>query len=818
MKTSPKVHKSAYVGLFVITLTTIMYEILLTRIFSVTMWYHFAFMAVSIALFGMTVGAIIVYLFPDHFAQRRIHRNLATSAMFFPITVVASFWIHLSIPLQTGQATSVTLLWNFAMISIPFIFSGINVCLMLTKFPGQVGRLYAADLGGAAIGCILIIYLLDITDGPSAVLVVAALAGVGAFLYASDSDHRRLKRATSVSGVLLVLLAGTQMVLISRRIPLLRLKWAKGEAERPLLHETWNSFSRVRVWGDPDSPLPPDGAGISTACLSGRRSTYLMMDIDASASTVITAFDGDLQEVDFLKCDIVNLAHFVRPDSDVLVVGTGGGRDILSALVFEQNSVTGVEINENIIDLVTETYGDFSGRLDRMPGVRFVHDEARSYITRSEDKFDIIQVSLIDTWAATASGAFVLTENSLYTVEAWKIFLERLTSNGVLTFSRWYRRDNPGEVYRIATLASASLMEQGVEIPRDHIVIARYMDRTGEEDSPTGLATLLVSKTPFTAQDLEIIDRVVAEMQFELVLTPHYTIDPVFERITSGEDLTSFTASFPLNIAPPSDDKPFFFHMLRLRNVTDATSIRTGQTNLVAVYALGALLVIVCGLTLLCIIVPLLLTTKRLEPTEIRRTFPSFLFFAAIGLGFMLVEISQLQRLTVFLGHPTYGLSVALFSILLSSGIGSYLTQRVQTNVIRSTLTRLSLLLAALLLAGLLTPLVITQFAAATTAVRIVVAVTILFPLGLFMGMSFPMGMKIASTRAGPLTPWLWGINGATSVCASVFAVAISLNLGISASFWTGFSCYLLAFASILWVSSRRHPTPVDTTARSALP
>lgn len=217
VKTPPRLHKSAYVGLFVIALTTITYEILLTRIFSVTMWYHFAFVAVSIALFGMTVGAIIVYLFPDHFAQSLIYRNLTASALLFPITIVASFWIHLSIPLRTGQATSVTLLLNFVLISIPFIFSGITVCLMLTKFPGQVGRLYAADLAGAATGRILCILLLDITDGPSVVLVVATIAGVGAFLYASDSDHRWLKRATLVSGALLVLLAGAQMVLANRR-------------------------------------------------------------------------------------------------------------------------------------------------------------------------------------------------------------------------------------------------------------------------------------------------------------------------------------------------------------------------------------------------------------------------------------------------------------------------------------------------------------------------------------------------------------------------------------------------------------------------
>jgi predicted membrane-bound spermidine synthase len=216
------------------------------------------------------------------------------------------------------------------------------------------------------------------------------------------------------------------------------------------------------------------------------------------------------------------------------------------------------------------------------------------------------------------------------------------------------------------------------------------------------------------------------------------------------------------------------------------------------------LLVIVCGLTFLCIIVPLLLTTKRLQKAQLRRAVPLLQFFAGIGMGFMLVEISQMQRLTVFLGHPTYGLSVVLFSLLLSGGIGSYLTNRVQTQVIRSTLVRLSILLLVLLLAGLLTPLIISAFAGMTTAIRILVAVILLFPLGLFMGMAFPLGMKIASEKASSFTPWLWGINGATSVCASVFAVAISLNWGISVSYWAGLVCYVLASVAVLWIGLRR--------------
>src|SRR6185295_11229342 len=179
---------------------------------------------------------------------------------------------------------------------------------------------------------------------------------------------------------------------------------------------------------------------------------------------------GDPEAVSHLKYDVTNVAHYLRPNSRVVVVGTGGGRDVLSALLFNQRQVTGVEINESIIDLVNRRFGDFTGHLDRDPRVQFVNDEARSYIARSPDRYDLIQISLIDTWAATAAGAFVLSENSLYTLEAWQTFLNHLEPNGVLTFSRWYF-PLPGQVYRLTSIATAALMDLGIKQPRDHIIV-----------------------------------------------------------------------------------------------------------------------------------------------------------------------------------------------------------------------------------------------------------------------------------------------------------------------------------------------------------
>jgi hypothetical protein len=320
-------------------------------------------------------------------------------------------------------------------------------------------------------------------------------------------------------------------------------------------------------------------------------------------------------------------------------------------------------------------------------------------------------------------------------------------------------------------------------------------------NTPDGVGTILVSKEPFSDKDLDTIEELTSNMHFDLVLSPRYSLDSTFSTIASGKDLDLFTANFPINIAAPIDDSPFFFHMLRFRDTFNREMWKHGANtfNMKAVFVLGALLLIVSGLTFLCIIVPLILATPR---ASLRGALPFLIFFASIGFGFMLVEISQMQRLIVFLGHPTYGLSVVLFALLLSSGLGSYLTDRVDNpSLTSSPIARLALLLCALIIFGLLTPSITTLFRGSITTLRVLLAVGILFPLGLFMGMAFPLGMRIASIESASLTPWLWGINGATSVCASVLAVVIALNSSISMSFWIGFLCYVVAFIAFVWAT-----------------
>jgi hypothetical protein len=782
-----------------VTLATLMYEILLTRIFSVTTYYHFAFMAISIAMFGMTIGGIVVYLHPAYRREDQAVHQMGRGSFLFSIWIVIGILTHLFVPFYTGTSLEglASMLVTFAALSAAFVYSGICVCLALTRFPRQVSRIYAVDLAGAATGCLLVIGVLKFTDGLSAVFLSALLAAVASLLFSSQGQQKEWHRAALVFSALLAGVVIANTAAARRGSPLLDLIWVKGKPEQAPVYEKWNSFSRLTVFGDPKVPMSPVTEGTSPTYNPNVAVCALHLMIDAAAETTLTSFNGDFASVDHLKYDVKEIVHYVRPDSNVLIIGAGGGRDVLAALALGQKSVRAVEMNGDILATLNGRFGDFTGHLDRNPRVAFVNDEARSYLARSHERFDVIQASFIDTWAATAAGAFALTENGLYTVEAWDLFLSRLTPSGVVSFSRWFTPGRPEEALRLTSLAAAALKGRGISDPRPHLILVRNAwghDATGITG---GAVTMLISRAPFSPADLDTVETVARRMQFTVVLSPRVASDTRFAALASGADPGGVMAATGADISPPTDNRPFFFQTGRARDMFRWAwgTPRLDQVS-DAAHLLGTLLVIITTLTILCIVIPLRVAGGKLALGSV---WPHVLYFAAIGLGFMLVEVSQMQRLMIFLGHPTYALSVALFTLLLSSGLGSSTTHALGDHSLQKTGTvRLGALIVVLCTFGIFAQRALVAFQDAVTPVRIAVGVGILFPLGFSMGMAFPLGMKVAAEREPELTPWLWGINGATSVCASVLAVIISLYAGISAAFWTGTACYTISCLVLL--------------------
>ena len=763
--------RSTYAGLFLTTLSLLQLELFLTRIFSVTMWYHFAFMAISLAMFGLAAGAVFV----EMLKKREPHATLANTGLLFALSSAICFAVQLYIPVDPETE----LIWTavaFTLVAIPFVFGGMVVCVALTQFPGHTAALYAADLAGSAAGCILTIPILNHIHAPTAVILNAAIAALAAaaFGWSLGGTMRWLAVACSV----ILLVAAT----FNQSLKVVDIQWLKGGRNwHDGIYEKWNALSRIYVR---DTGKEPFGWGMSPAYHPDRKLEQLYLNIDSGAATVITKFDGDLSALEHLKYDVTALAHYLRSPTSVLVIGVGGGRDILTSLVFGQRHVTGVEINPDILGVLTGRFGDYAGNLLTNPTVTLVHDEARSFVARSPEKYGIIQASLIDTWAATSAGAYVLTENGLYTTEAWATFLDHLTPDGILTMSRWYYEAQPAETLRLTALATKSLMDLGVADPRQHIIIVRKQDNS--EIGQYSVATILVSKQPFSAEDVDRIVKISKAMEFVPVLTPRFAERREFEAVATRDQYEQFMRTYPLNIQAPTDDSPFFFHMLRPGDLLKSSTFQgMNQLNLKAVRVLGRLLGIVTLLTAAVIIAPLALR-RRVRET---RSVPLMIYFAAIGLAFMMIEIGQLERLIVFLGHPIYGLTVVLFVLLIASSCGSFCSHR---------LGKWVWLLPAVLAAFItISPAVTHALTAVSAPWRIAASALLLFPSGFFMGTAFPIGIRKALSSGDAPTAWYWGINGAFSVISSVLALVVAVFWGVTMTLLVGLAAYVVGLVAL---------------------
>lgn len=770
------------------------------------MWYHFAFVAVSLAMFGITAGALIVYLLPGIFLKEKTKKHLALSTLAFGISTVVCFLSHLAMPFMPDRSLSglFAMALSYLTISIPFIFSGIAITLVLTRFPAQLNYLYAADLAGAAVGCALFITVLNITDGPTAVLLSSLFPVCAAILLSDTVKMRRLTACICAAASLLVI---ANICSVQLHQPLVRLLWVKAKFEPRPYFERWNSFSRVTIDDDVNERLTPTNWGLSERMKDKPRLQEMQLLVDTLYATAIPAFTGNYKDTEYFQYDISYLAHFLRKNAKVLVIGVGGGRDILAALSFGQKSVVGVEINNIFTDMLQKTFADFSGNFIKDPRVQLVNDEARSFTSRQKDKFDIIQLCFINTGTATGAGAFALSEHSLYTQEAWQMFLDHLTDRGILTCTRNYFIDQsghplPGELQRFVSLARSALTRAGVTEAEKHIICVSWMPAK-ETGQTIGAVTMLVSKQPFLSADLDTLNTVLHDKGYTYLLASGQISDPILEIAASGKGLAELQNKYPVRLDAPTDNNPFFFYVLRFSQLfaTKPAEVGTYQMYIKAMEILAELLVVVIVLTISCFIVPLLLTKNELKLT---RDLPLLSFFAAIGLGFMFIEVSQLQRLIIFLGQPAYSLSVVLFSLLLSSSIGSLMGSRIQdNNFFRNSCLALCSLIAATIAYAFISPQIINMLQTASTPERIAATIAMLFPLGLCMGMAMPLGLRLAARQSPVIMPWLWGINGATSVCASVITVVVSINWGLAASYWTGVVAYLVAIGSFVCAAKK---------------
>ena len=784
-------------------MSVILWEVLLTRIYSVILYYHFAFMVVSVAMFGLTLGAVGIALRRRPVPAATLELCMGRLALWTGVLMVCAMAIQLAVPLRSGghSVSAAYLALSYGLAALPFIPAGAFVCLALTRFQ-PVGTLYAADLAGAGAGCALIPLLVGWLDGPGAVLAAGAIACLGGWMLLFPSRRRWAR-------VCLCLAVGlTALGAANQQTQWLRVRWRHDGPVATPLYESWNAFSRITVVRSYSQE--PFGWGIARERLHQTKPVpELRLEIDSGASTPITAFDGDLQRVDYLRYDVTGIAHRLRPHADTFIIGAGGGRDVLTALAFHQPSILAVEVNPNIVHAVNGVFGDFSGHLDHRPEVRFATDEARSYLASSRQRFDIIQASLVDTAAATASGAYAFVENGLYTVEAWRLFLQRLQPRGVLSFSRWYYGSArwPVETYRLVVLGAEALRAAGVTDPLRHLLLIRMKDiRMSHED---GIATILLSPDPFSPEDLATARDACAAMGCEIALSAQTAVDPILPILVRLPP-AGLHGIFPLDVSPPTDDRPYFFFHARLEHLLDWRQpliYGNSDFHLSAIRILVSLtaLVVLLGLALILLPPCWLRLHGAWSAGAERHTAALPLYFAGIGVAFMCVEIGLIQRLSLFLGHPTYGFTVTLFGLLAFSGLGSLASDRLRARLGWSRAWWL-LVLLVIVLTGMEAGgrWLLEHTVGAGTPQRIALALLLIGPPAFLMGCAFPLGMGLAQRHGDARLAWYWAINGALSTMASVLAMMCALSSGIFVTIWLGIGCY--ALTAVLYRSLTHHP------------
>ncbi|MDB4981554.1 MAG: hypothetical protein JWM82_2306 [Myxococcales bacterium] len=773
----------ALAGLALTSAIVVAHEVLMTRLLSVVTWYALGFFVLSIAMLGLTAGAL--QALRARAAGAPLGPWLAERTILLAVSIIVSLVAALAIPLLSEPTATafVAMLVVAGAMALPMVAGGGIVTRLMSELDVPIGVVYAVDLAGAAAGALAPLALLGPFDGPSAVLVLAVAAAACGLLVAPRGQWRVLAvGATLVLGFGAVANNGAEKGLA--------VSFVKHQFE-PTAHaayafEGWNALSNVRIrtaydvqhaaalWGP--SPKTPPGTVRSALAL-----------IDGDAGTVVHQFH-DLHELEFLRYDVTNVVHWLRPDGPACVIGVGGGRDLESALVAGHSEVLGVEVNPLIVDMLRALQPVSPILAD--PRVTVIVGDGRSVLARRAPHCRTLQASLVDTWASTGAGAFAHTEATIYTREAWAQFLTRVAPDGLLTFSRWYDPSAPREIARLASLAVAALLDHGLPDPSKAFAVV----------AAGHVATLLESPVPFSAADIATLHARAEELGFRVLIAPDTKpVDETLARITAARSLADLDeAGLPVDLdtSPPTDDRPFFFQLLAPRAWLHILDLMRGSRGggVVIPGNFAATLQLHKTFFAVAIVAFLLLGPALRRGGSVGPSLPgrrAAVYFGALGAGFMLAEVALVQRMHVALGHPTYALVVVLAGLLVSTGLGSALSERFMRT--RRATSRAALVAAVVLI--VLPRFVIGPMARATEAsslgARCLWAGAVAGVVGLVLGTLFPSGVRFVARDRG--VPRALALTGTTSVIGGVLAVIVSVTLGIPATFALAGLAYLVA-------------------------
>ncbi len=809
-----------FLSLFLLSAALLTFEINLTRIYSVSQFYHFAFMIVSIALLGFGASGSALSIFPI-LITKETHKSISALSLLVSISILVSFLFTNFVPFNSfsiawDRSQLAILIIHYIILAAPFFFGGLAVGLLLAKLPNSAGRVYTFNLTGSAVGCITALTV-PILFGGEGTVILSCLMGVCASSLSilklpSKEPKSSYKRYLLIAGGLTTLLFIFSTVDLGFRYfgivpytwfdlrisPYKSLSYALQYPGSVVKSSLWNSYSRVDLVSSEGIRSLP---GLSYRYLDKPpEQDGLFVDSDDLNPVVLSVSDSVVYS--YLPTSI---AYYLRPDSEALILGSRGGLDVLTAMNSDAISITAVEVNRTILDAANHIYEN--------PIVKTISESDRSFLNRSKDTFDVVVLSLTSTYHPVRSGAYSLSEDYRYTVESFQNSLNQLNRDGIFAVTRWLQNP-PSEFLRTFAIAVTALENLGIDPAQNILALRGY--NTG---------TLLVKVTGFSDIELKKIREFSSGRNFDLVYAPdidrsevnQYNIltEPLyfetFQELLYTFPREEFYRTYTFDVSPPTDDKPFLGHYFKWSQANQIMA-EFGKTwqpfGGAGYFVIIALLLLAVTVALFLIILPIIVFQIRkyinpldnnfnsinkfsLGPSNHRKRYILyFIYFGLLGLGFLFVEIPLIQGFILYLGHPSFALSTILFTILLFSGIGSRISQHV------SLLPAISILVIILLFQPIILPYVFETTLGFPIITRITVTIMLLAPVGFLMGIPFPSGIKnVSEIDQNPvLTPWFWAINGSISVISSILAALLALSFGFTWVFRFGALFYAAAW------------------------
>lgn len=804
----------------------IAYEITLVRLFSIAQWHHFAHMIISLALLGFGASGTAISLTqrwlmgnrwkPDEVA-RRFHTTYTICGLLYSITVVGCFVLHQYVPFnplmlvwQPSQVLSIFVL--YLILSVPFFFGAACIGLALLRFAGNVNRLYFFDLFGSGIGALGIIVTMYLIP-PAQNLTLISAVGFCAVLIANWESWktRKWRRIVLITGLAAAFIGYLLFNPVSIKIsPYKGLSSTLNFPDAQILNERHSPLGVLHVIRSEFIRAVP---GLS---LNAQQPVQPQLGIftDADGMTAITDFRGNLSKLGYLGDTTSALAYHLIELPRVLVLGAGGGGDVLNALYHGAVSVDAVELNPQVLGLVAQEHKDFAGHIyapDSPYPVQVHVAEARGFVRAATKQYDLIQIALLDSVSASAAGTHALSESYLYTVEAFTDLYQHLTPGGIISITRWLKTP-PRDMIRLFGTAVVALEQSDGAVPAQQLAMIRGW-RTG---------TLLIKKGTFNAADRAAVQNFCRERSFDLAYYPqmpeveanryNQLTEPIFFRAAQAilsNDRKQFYEGYPFNIRPTTDNRPYFFQFLRFDSLVQM--VRTVGRSAIPFIEWGYLLLIatlvqavLAGVVL--ILIPLLFL-RREDTSSIAHNsrftnWQVFVYFLSLGVGFMFIEMSFIQKFLLLLANPTYAVAVVLCAFLLFAGLGSLFSLKLRA-IGKLRLPRIAVAIGMLSVIALvylqLLPPIFHHFLASSDALKIAVSIGLIAPLAFFMGMPFPLGIDWLQRHHPHLIAWAWGINGYASVVSAILATCLAIAFGFNVVILLAVGIYLIGGCVHLW-------------------